>query len=151
MIKFSKTSTDRMVGLHPDLLRVINKAAELADKSEDFLIVEGLRSKEQMMINYGKGRTKAQCELKGVPGKYANPAIARVTWLNDPLKSNHGVQSDGYGHAVDVAPYPVDWNDIARFKRLATLIQQAAQEEDVAVELGAFWKQADYPHVELKK
>lgn len=149
MIKFSDKSLERMKGLHPDLLRVLHRAAEMATPEEDFLVIEGVRSKEQMCINYGKGRTAAQCLAKGVDAKYARPDLAKVTWLNNPLASNHGVQKDGFGHAVDLGPYPLDWNNIAGFKKMVALIKRAAAAEKVNVVCGADWKKADYPHVEL--
>lgn len=152
-IKFSKVSLSRMDGLHPDLRKVIDKAAELATREEDFMVVEGLRSKLQMIINYGKGRTAAQLIGKGVDPslaqKWARPREAKVTWLNNPFASRHGPQKDGYAHAVDLAPYPVDWDDEARFKKLATLMKRAAAEVNVRIDAGADWSKVDYPHFEL--
>lgn len=152
-IKFSKLSLDRLDGMHPDMLKVLHKAAELATSEEDFLIVEGLRSRLQMVINYGKGRTAAQMIGKGIDptlaARHAQPKVAKVTWLNDPFMSNHRAHSDGYAHAVDIAPYPVDWNDIGRFKALAGLMKRAAAEVGVRIEAGADWTKKDYPHFEL--
>ena len=31
------------------------------------------------MVNYGKGRTDAQCTAKGIPSKYAQPKLNNVT------------------------------------------------------------------------
>ena len=59
--------------LHPDLLRVINRAASMARPEEDFTVLEVVRTVEQMYINYGKGRTAAQCQAKGVPARCAQP------------------------------------------------------------------------------
>lgn len=152
-IKFSQRSRNAMIGLHPDLVRLLNKAAELATPDEDFMVLEGPRTKEQMAINYGKGRTVAQMLGKGIPGpwaqKYARPAEAKVTWLNNPFTSNHRVHADGFGHAFDAVPYPIDWNDIARFKKMSLLFKRAAKEVGVKVAHGADWSKKDWPHVEL--
>src|SRR5690242_12891040 len=105
MYVFGSGSKERMVGLHPDLIRVLNKAISIS--AIDFTIIEGLRSDEQCYINFGKGRTAAQCIAAGCPAHYANPKAAKVTWVNHPLSSNHRKKSDGFGHAVDIYPYPV--------------------------------------------
>jgi peptidoglycan LD-endopeptidase CwlK len=152
-IKFSKVSLGRMDGLHPDLRKVIDKAAELATSEQDFMVVEGLRSKLQMIINYGKGRTAAALIGKGVDpalaNKWAAPKAAKVTWLTNPFASKHGPQHDGYGHAVDLAPYPLDWNDRKRFEKLAGLMKQAAAAVNIRIVAGADWKTQDLPHFEL--
>lgn len=65
---------------------------------------------------------------KGVPARYAKPSLAKVTWLNNPLSSKHRKQKDGYGHAVDVVPYPVDWNDLAKFDTIAKAMFEAQKQ-----------------------
>ncbi len=157
-IILGQRSLDRLNGVHPDLVRVVKRAAQLADAPADFAVLEGVRSRTQMCINYGKGRTAAQCQAKGVPASYAQPKVAKVTWLNNPFASQHAVQKDGYGHAVDLVPYPVDWNDLARFDRVAQLMFRAASIERVAIRWGADWDndgryrekgETDSPHFEL--
>lgn len=157
-IVLGKRSRGNMLDLHPDLVRVIERAAALAVPEEDFTILEGVRSKEQCWINYGKGRTAAECMAKGVPVRYAKPAESKVTWLSNPLASKHCRQKDGYGHAFDAAPYPIDWNDLKRFDRLAKLIFRAAKLENVKIRWGRDWDgdgrpgekgETDSPHFEL--
>ena len=157
-ITLGQRSLSRLDGVHPDLVRVVKRAAIMATADEDFTVLEGIRSKEQMCINYGKGRTAAQCEAKGVAGKYAQPKVAKVTWLSDPFNSNHRRRADGYGRAVDLAPFPIDWNNHARFDRLANLMFRAASIEGVAIRWGADWDrdgkawergESDSPHFEL--
>lgn len=157
-ITFSERSKKNMEGLHPDLVRVLNRAAAIALNDEDFMVLEGVRSKEQMWINYGKGRNANECNAKGVPAKYAQPGVPKVTWLANPLKSNHRVWADGYGHAMDIVPFPVDWNNLKPFKNLYTLIMQAATIEKVTLRSGWDWDQdgktgeqgeTDLPHYEL--
>lgn len=157
-ITLGQRSLSRLDGVHPDLVRVVLKAAQLADPKDDFTVLEGIRTREQMAVNYGKGRTAAQCEAKGVPGRYAQPGVARVTWLSNPYLSNHRVREDGFGRAVDLAPWPIDWNNTARFDRLAALMFRAAQAEGVKITWGADWDrdgrprergESDSPHFEL--
>lgn len=148
-ITLGPRSLSRLAGVHPDLVRVVKRAAEMAHPAEDFTIIQGVRTKQEMYANYGKGRTIAECVAKGVPASYANPTARKVTWLNDPLMSNHRLHPDGYGHAVDLAPYPIDWNDIGRFKDLVALMRKAAIDEGVRIRCGADFKTPDLPHFEL--
>lgn len=149
--KFSKTSLARLEGVNPKLVRVVHRALELS--SEDFMVIEGVRSKEQAYINWGKGRTVAQCAAVGIPVKYAAPSAAKVTWLSNPLNSKH-IQ----GEAVDLAPIPLDWNDLKRFDKMAEAMFKAAAELGIAIKWGADWNnngvfrekgETDSPHFEL--
>ena len=123
--------------VHPKLAAVVKRAIQIS--TVDFMVLEGVRSKEQCWVNYGKGRTAVQCQSAGVPAKYAQPQAAKVTWLRDPLNSRHCIQPDGYGHAVDLAPYPLDWSDPRKFDAIAAAMRQAAGELGVAVRWGADW------------
>ena len=147
----SKLSLGRLEGVNPTLVKVIKRAIEITQ--QDFLVVEGVRSKEQCYINYGKGRTAAQCIAKGVPASYAQPKLAKVTWLNNPLDSKHVT-----GKAVDLVPYPVDWNDLSKFDQVAKAMFAAAKELGVSIRWGADWDndgnyrekgEYDSPHFEL--
>jgi peptidoglycan LD-endopeptidase CwlK len=157
-ITLGSRSLARLEGVHPDLVRVVKRAAALATASLDFTVLEGVRSREQMMVNYGKGRNVAQLAAKGIPAKYAKPGERKVTWLNNPFNSNHRVMEDGFGHAVDLAPWPIDWEDSKRFEQLAELMFEAAQIEKVRVRWGRDWDEdgryeekgeTDGPHFEL--
>ena len=70
-------SLSRLEGVHPDLVRVVKHAIGLS--TQDFMVVEGLRSRDAMCINWGKGRTADQCVAVDVPAKYAQPGLAKVT------------------------------------------------------------------------
>lgn len=149
MFILSKRSLKNLEGVHPDLVAVVKRAIEITE--QDFMVTEGVRSKEQCCINYGKGRTQAECIAKGVPAKYAQTIDAKgkkvdkVTWLNNPFKSKHAD-----GKAVDVATYPVDWTDRPKFEAIARAMKQAAAELGVDIVWGGDWiKTKDYPHFEV--
>lgn len=143
MYKLSKRSLTNLQGVNTNLVKVVQRAIEIA--KQDFMVTEGLRSREQCCINYGKGRTAQQCTQKGVPAKYAQPDISKVTWLNNPFASKHA-----QGRAVDLVPYPVDWNDLAKFRLIAEAMKQAAKELNVSINWGGDWqKTKDYPHFEV--
>ncbi|CAB1222418.1 M15 family metallopeptidase [Acinetobacter bouvetii] len=147
----SRLSLSRLEGVHPDLVKVVKRAIEIT--LQDFLVVEGIRTEEQCYINYGKGRTWEQCTAKGVPAKYAQPKLAKVTWLTNPLSSKHVT-----GKAVDLVPYPVDWNDLSKFNQVAQAMFAAAKELGVSIRWGADWDndgkyrekgEYDSPHFEI--
>ena len=140
--KLSERSLKSLEGVNPNLVKVVERAIELTE--QDFLVLEGVRSKEQCYINYGKGRTVAQCSAKGVPTKYAQPSLSKVTWLNNPLASKHVT-----GNAVDLVPSPVDWNTISKFTTISKAMKQAAKELGVDLEWGGDWTKKDCPHFEL--
>lgn len=149
--RLSQRSLDRLIGVDPKLVAVVKRAIELSPI--DFMVLEGVRTREQCMINYGKGRTASQCQAKGVPAKYAQPSVAKVTWLNNPFASKH---CDG--KAVDLVPYPVDWQDLKKFDAIAKAMLQAAKELGVPVRWGADWDgdgkprergESDSPHFEI--
>ena len=146
--RFSQRSLTSLQGVHPNLVRVAHRAIQIT--SQDFVVTEGVRTKERMWEVYGKGRTVAECAAKGVPAKYAKPKEAKVTWLSNPLSSNHRAMADGYGHAIDVVPYPVDWDDDKKFHAIAKAMKQAAAELGVRISWGGDWtKNRDLPHFEL--
>lgn len=132
-------SRARLNGVHPDLQRVVFRAIEIS--SQDFMVLEGVRTPERQAQLYAQGRTK--------PGQ-------KVTWT---LKSNHFVNpKTGKGHAVDLVPYPVDWNDLKKFDAMAKAMFKAADELGVKIRWGADWDrdgkprekgEHDSPHFEL--
>ena len=139
--RVSALSRSRLKGVHPDLIRVVDRALMLS--SVDFMVIEGVRTPERQRALYAQGRTK--------PGRI-------VTWT---LRSRHLVQADGFGHAVDLAPYPLDWEGPARFPKfdaIARAMFAAADDLGVAIRWGADWDrdgkprergESDSPHWEL--
>lgn len=140
--KLSERSLKSLEGVDPNLVKIVKRAIEITE--QDFIVIEGLRTKEQMMINYGKGRTASQLAVHGIPASYAKPKEAKVTWLNNPFASNHAK-----GKAVDIVPNPVDWNSIAKFKKINEAMQAAAKELGIKLSYGGDWTKKDYPHWEL--
>lgn len=152
----SKKSKERLLQVHPDLVKVVELAIKLS--SQDFMVLEGVRTKEQCYINYGKGRTVAELAAKNVPAKYAKPNEKKVTWLSNPLASKHCIQKDGVGHAVDLVPFPVDWLTLSKFDEIADAMLDAAKQLNVKIRWGADWDsdgkprergETDSPHFEL--
>lgn len=146
--RFSKLSLSRLEGVHPKLIAVVQGAMAVMNDwdangipTTDFMVLEGVRTPARQKELYAQGRTK--------PGKI-------VTWT---LNSNHFINSKtGYGHAVDLVPYPVDWNDLKKFDRISRAMFAAAAKLDTPIRWGADWDrdgiprergESDSPHFEL--
>jgi peptidoglycan L-alanyl-D-glutamate endopeptidase CwlK len=139
MFAFSERSLNNLKGVHPKLVEIVNRALELSPC--DFTVLEGVRSQARQDELWAQGRTK--------------PGVI-VTWVQ--TSGTHGIQSDGYGHAVDLAPYPIDWNDFNRFDQVANAMLAAATELGVKIRWGGNWDmddtihergESDSPHFEL--
>ncbi len=126
-----KRTEDNLIGVHPDLDKVIRLAYNRS--SVQFKVIEGVRTPERQRQLFSQGRT--------VPGKI----------VTKTLKSNHFVNAKtGFGHAVDVLPAPYDWKDANQFRLVAEVVKACAKELGVNVEWGGDWKFTDSPHFELK-
>ena len=56
------------------------------------------------------------------------------------------------GHAVDMVPWPVDWEDLERFEVMAEAMKAAAEELEIPIVWGGDWKSFyDAPHFELDR
>ena len=56
------------------------------------------------------------------------------------------------GHAVDMVPWPVDWNDLERFEIMSEAMKAAAEELEIPIVWGGDWKSFyDAPHFELDR
>ncbi len=126
---FGTRSKKNLKGVHEDLLRVLHHAIEFS--SIDFLVLEGLRTKEQQRINVSHG----------------------VSWT---MNSRHLT-----GHAVDLAPWvdnKIDWNEVMFWRAMGHAVCRAAHIESVPIIWGALrkhggdWKrQNDAGHFELDR
>lgn len=111
MAKFSKKSKEKMKGVHPDLVKVLELA--ITYTKQDFSITEGVRTKQQQTIYVQTGKSQT-------------------------MNSKHLVQKDGYSHAVDVVPFPVSW-DLEKFYVIADAIEKAAEQLNVKIRWGGAW------------
>lgn len=136
--KFSARSLKNLEGVHPDMVRLVTRALDLTE--QDFMVIEGVRTKDRQKALYAQGRT--------TPGPV-------VTWT---LNSPHLPGSDGFGRAVDLLPAPADWSDPSKFIEIWYAMALAAQELKIPFRWGADWDQdgkprergeTDSPHYEL--
>ena len=116
----------RLVGVHPDLVRVVQKAAEIT--KVHFMVVEGLRTlaKQKEYFAAGKSKTMKSRHLTGHAVDLA------------PL-----VDLD---HDGDVE---LSWA-MKDFLPLAEAIQEAAEEFEIPIRWGGSWKElAAMPNITL--
>lgn len=86
----------------------------------DITVLEGIRSKERQAELFKSGASKT-------------------------MNSKHLT-----GNAIDIAPFPIDWNDKERFNEMAKNVYAAAKELGVKVRWGGDFKGFyDGPHIEL--
>jgi len=112
--RLSVRSRTELKGVHPDLVRVVERAIRLTE--QDFTVFDGLRTEgeQRQMVRSGASQT---------------------------MESKHRVQADGYGHAVDLVPWI---NGQARWEwgpiyKIITAVAIAAQELDVPLRWGGVW------------
>lgn len=135
MFHFGQRSMQRLITCHPVLRLVAQKALEISPF--DLVILEGHRDEATQTAAYDAGRSK-------------------VKW---PDSKHNKIPS----MAVDIAPYPVEWNNSFKFYALGGIMFAAAQLNDIksqgfALRWGGDWdrdwknndqKFNDLPHFEL--
>lgn len=135
--KASKTHLDR---LDPRLQEILNEAI----KYFDFSIIDSHRGKEAQDLAYQKG-------------------LSKVKWPHS--KHNHPDHPEQevdlpIARAVDIAPYPIAWNDTERFVYLAGWVMAIAALKGIKLRWGGDWdsdtqvkdeKFRDFGHFELVK
>lgn len=134
---FSQRSKNNLLGVHPDMVRLMKEAIKYCPV--DFTITDGVRTTEQQRALYNQGRI--------TPGKI----VTQVDGVNK--KSNHQAKEDGFGYAVDLYPYynrTVHVNDAKNLKMIADHIKEVAKQLNITIQWGGDWRTfKDYPHFEL--
>lgn len=117
-----RRSRSRMKGVHPDLVRVVERAIQITEI--DFMVLEGLRTKERQRELYDSGASRT-------------------------LNSRHLT-----GHAIDLGALfenKISWH-WPLYRKIAKAMKQAAKELGVKIVWGGDWKSwKDGPHFELDR
>ena len=122
MFKLGKRSIERLQGVHPDLVRVVERAIDLT--TVDFTVLEGLRSPERQQTLVASGASQT---------------------LNSRHITGHAVD---LGAWVD---NQVDWS-WPLYTKIANAMKAAANALGVAIVWGGDWKTfKDGPHFELDR
>ena len=109
MPHFSQISKDNLATCHQQLQTLFNEVI----KHYDCTIITGYRSNEEQDALYNDG--KSQC--KGGQSKH-----------------NHSPSL-----AVDVTPYPIDWDDTKRFYHFVGFVKGIASQLGIKLRTGADW------------
>lgn len=118
----STRSLKNLTGVHPDLVRVVKRAAEMTDL--DFIVTEGLRTKARQaeLVAAGASKTTNSRHLTGHAVDLAAMVGGEVRW---------------------------DW---PLYGRLAQTMKLAAATERVPIEWGGDWRTfKDGPHFQLPR
>lgn len=120
----SQRSLDRLVGVNSKLVAVVKRAIEITEI--DFMVIEGLRTKETQAKYVKEGKSKT-------------------------MNSYHLT-----GHAVDLAPLEngaIDWSNKNKgFNKVYDAMLKAANELGVTIEWGGKWVSfVDMPHYQIPR
>lgn len=146
MYQFGKRSLDNLVGVHPNLVKVLK--ASITDSPVDFTITEGVRTAQKQQEYYSWGRTK----------KNPNTGeMTKVTYVDGiKRKSNHQKKADGYSHAVDLYPFfdgkvQTKGKEVDdKLREISKHIKKKAKELGIKIVWGGDWKKPyDPPHFQL--
>jgi peptidoglycan L-alanyl-D-glutamate endopeptidase CwlK len=109
-IVLGERSLSRLQGVHPDLVRVVKKAAAMSDL--DFTVLEGLRTLERQKQLKANGATKT---------------------MNSRHLTGHAVD------LAPMIGGTVRW-DWSLYLRLAEIVREASLNEKVPIRWGGTWK-----------
>ncbi len=130
MPSFGSKSRQQLQTCNSDLQKVFNEVIRYVDCS----VLEGHRDERTQDRLFEEGKTKVKYPM----GRHnSNPS-----------------------RAVDVVPYPIDWNDRERFHLFAGFVLGIARSMGIKLRWGGDWnmnfevddnKFDDFPHFELRK
>ena len=121
MFSLGPRSRQRLRGVHPDLVKVVERAIKITDV--DFTVLEGLRTPERQkaLVEAGASQTLNSRHITG-------HAVDLGAWVGDEVRW--------------------DW---PLYHKIAAAMKEAAKQEGVSIVWGGDWKMRDGPHFELDR
>lgn len=141
---FGAESKAKLATVHPSLQLVFNDVI----KKWDCKVLYGRRTTAEQVMLYAQGRTRPGAIVTDKDGIHNLSNHQRTVKIK-------GVE---YGLAVDVAPYPIQWNDTERFYAFSGFVIGVAYKLGVDIRWGGDWdsdrdlhdqKLYDLPHFEV--
>ena len=121
MFHFSTKSKNILNSVNPKLQKLFNEVIKYYDIS----IISGFRTVEEQQELFKQNRSK--CD-----------GINKI--------SKHQTRN-----AVDIVPYPINWEDINKFHEVAGCIKTIANQQGLKIIWGVDWKSfKDFPHWEIE-
>ena len=119
MYKLGPRSQSRLNGVHPDLVKVVERAIEIT--TVDFTVLEGLRdpARQKTLMESGASQTLNSRHITG-------HAVDLGAWVDNQ----------------------VDWS-WPLYHKIAAAMKEAARQVNVPIEWGGDWKMKDGPHWQL--
>jgi peptidoglycan L-alanyl-D-glutamate endopeptidase CwlK len=127
MFHLGPRSKMRLQGVHPDLVKVVERAIQIS--TVDFTVLEGVRDpqRQRTLVDSGASQT---------------------------MNSRHIPGADGFAKAVDLGAWvddQVDWS-WPLYNKIAAAMKEAARQVKVPLEWGGDWKTfKDGPHFQLPR
>ena len=127
MFSLGPRSKMRLQGVHPDLVKVVERAIQIT--TVDFTVLEGVRDplRQRALVDSGASQT---------------------------MNSRHIPGADGFAKAVDLGAWvddQVDWS-WPLYHKIAAAMKEAAKQVKVPIEWGGDWKTfRDGPHFQLPR
>ena len=122
MFTLGHRSKQRLKGVHPDLVNVVERAIRIT--TVDFAVLEGLRTPERQkaLVEAGASQTLNSRHLTG-------HAVDLGAWVGDEVRW--------------------DW---PLYHKIASAMKEAAKQVDVPIEWGGDWRNfRDGPHFQLPR
>jgi peptidoglycan L-alanyl-D-glutamate endopeptidase CwlK len=129
MAKFGRKSKERLLTCHEDLQKVFNEVIKHVDCS----VLAGHRDERTQDRLFEEGKTKVRYPM--------------------------GRHNSKPSRAVDVVPYPIDWDDRERFHLFSGFVLGLARGMGVTLRWGGDWNMNfevndnnfdDFPHFEIR-
>lgn len=127
MFQLGARSKMRLHGVHPDLVKIVERAIQIT--TVDFTVLEGVRSVERQRTLVDSGASQT-------------------------MNSRHIPGADGYAKAVDLGAWvddQVDWS-WPLYNKIAAAMKEAARQLKLPIEWGGDWITfRDGPHFQLPR
>lgn len=127
MYTLGPRSKMRLNGVHPDLVKVVERAIQIT--TVDFTVLEGVRDplRQRTLVDSGASQT---------------------------MNGRHIPGADGYAKAVDLGAWvddQIDWS-WPLYHKIAAAMKEAAKQVGVPIEWGGDWRTfKDGPHFQLPR